>query len=221
MATRFYTDPINAPSVSPAYDAGWDETAAAVRRKLVIDTAGNNGSVVGIDTDTIAAAGTYLLWQFVSEPMDAATYWFTDIKVNFRCAEENAKLNGFLRYVIGKCDEDGGNRTSYDSYNDNVEFLDDYDTIFQSRNIYRAGSTIAFNQGDRLVVDVGFYSSATKAGGYIGAVVATDNHATDDLPVNDTETAAYNSWIETGATFTEASGDPPEVVKFGPMFTFA
>ena len=43
-----------------------------------------------------------------------------------------------------------------------------------------------------------------------------------DLPENDTETAAYNSWIETGDTFTVASGDPPaEVVKLGPMFAFA
>ena len=220
MATRWYTDPLNTPDVSPAYDANWDETAAAARRKLVIDTPGNNISVSRIDTDTIAAAAYYLLWQFVSEPLDAISATFPVAKAAFRCAEENAKLNGFTHIKFRKCDGDGGNPTTIGTITDDVEWDNDYPNKY---NRFVGASNLtdqALSQGDRLVIEVGFYSSATKAGGYIGGILSYGNSGTD-LPENDTETAAYNSWIETGDTFSEASGDPPEVVKLGPMFAFA
>ena len=67
MATRWYTDPTNAPAVSPAYDAGWDETAAAARRKLCLAGPGGGFSssnfnprtlALGSGTWTIAGSGT-------------------------------------------------------------------------------------------------------------------------------------------------------------------
>ena len=380
MATRWYTDPTNTPDVSPAYDAGWDETAEAVRRKLVIDKPGNNGSVTRTDTDTVAAASSYLLWQFVSEPLDAISATLPVAKGAFRATEQNAKLNGFTRIVFRKCDEDGANPTTIATLTDDVEWDSDYPNLY---NRFVGASNLAdqaLSQGDRLVIEVGFYSSATKAGGYIGALNVTDNHETlldsystsnsdgefltysagpevgqsflgngleligasfylsknsaptgsmyaklyahsgtygstgvpgsslatstaisvaslttslavtqfefdgtytlvnttpyfivvsysggdgsnylkvgrdasspahagnsarntgswaadsgtdvvfyvytsgTDLGENDTDTAAYNSWIETGDTFTVASGDPPAAIKLGPMFTFA
>ena len=130
MATRFYTDPTNAPDVSPAYDGGWDETAEAVRRKLLIDAPGNNGSVTRTDTDTVAAASSYLLWQFVSEPLDAISATLPVAKGAFRCTEENAKLNGFTRIVFRKCDGDGANPTTIATLTDDVEWDPDYPNLY-------------------------------------------------------------------------------------------
>ena len=44
MATRFYPDPTNAPTVSPSFSAAWSDTTQAVRRKLYLDSPGDNAS---------------------------------------------------------------------------------------------------------------------------------------------------------------------------------
>jgi len=218
MATRWYTDPTNAPTVSPAYDASWNETASAVRRKLVIDVAGNNGSTAKLDLDTVVAAAYYLLWQFVSEPLDAISATLPVCKAAFLCYEDAAKLNATLHIKFRKCDSDGGNPATIASVDDDTEFDDNayVNRFYGAANL----ADQALSQGDRLVIEVGFYSSSTKANGYIGAVRATDNHATTDLPENNTETTSYNSWIETGDTFTVASGGAavaPTSVIYGPL----
>ena len=209
MATRFYPRPTTpAPTVSPAYDAGvWDETAAALRRQLIIDTPDNVSGVTNTDTDTIAGVGYYLLWQFVSEPLDAISATLAVSKAAFRCSEENAKLNAFTHIVFRKCDEDGANPVTIGSITDDVEWDNDYDTSFTNRFVGASNLTDqALSQGDRLVIEVGFYSSATKAGGYIGGLVCQSGPYATDLGENDTDTDAWNSWIETGDTFTEATG---------------
>ena len=218
MATRFYTDPTNAPTVSPAYVGSlWDDTTQAVRRKLVIDTAGNNAST-DFNFNEVAAYNDYILAvQFVSEPLDAISATLSANKIVFRCLESNAKAECFLVHSFGKCDSDGSNATEIDHTIGWTEFA--ADTLTSN---YRTGDFLnkVFNQGDRLILEVGAKFSYAKVSGYNATINVTDNHATD-LPENDTETAAYNSWIETGDTFTEASGDPPaEVVKLGPMFAF-
>jgi len=220
MATRFYTDPTNAPTVSPAYVGSlWDDTTQAVRRKLVIDTAGNNAST-DFNFNEVAAYNDYILAvQFVSEPLDAISATLSANKIVFRCLESNAKAQCFLFYYFGKCDSDGSNATKIDWAIDFTEF----DNGVLTNRAAITGDILdkVFNQGDRLILEVGAKFSYSKVSGYNATINVTDNHATD-LPENDTETAAYNSWIETGDTFTEASGDPPaEVVKLGPMFAFA
>ena len=130
MATRWYTDNWNAPDVSPAYDAGWDETAAALRRKLLIDDPVNTGTLSSVDTDTVAAASSYLLWQFVSEPLDAISATLPVAKGAFRCTEQNAKLNGYTRIVFRKCDEDGANPTTIATLTDDVEWDNDYPNLY-------------------------------------------------------------------------------------------
>ena len=71
MATRFYTDPTNAPTVSPAFIGSWDDDTQAVRRKLVIDTPGNNGSTTFTVDETAAYNDRVCVVQFVSEPLDS------------------------------------------------------------------------------------------------------------------------------------------------------
>jgi len=218
MATRWYTDGVNAPDVSPTYDGGWDETAEAVRYKLLIDAKGDNGATFNSDTNTVASAAYYLLYQVVSEPLDAISATFAVSKGAFICSETNAKLNGYLHLVFRKCDSDGGNPVTIDSITDDTEFA----TVSTNRFIGPLNLTDqALSQGDRLIIEIGFYSSDTKASGYGGLVRLKDDATTDNLE-NNTDTTQRNSWIETGDTFTVASGDPPaEVVKLGPMFAFA
>ena len=220
MATRFYTDPTNEPAVSPAFRS-WTDTSQAVRRKLVIDTPGNNASTNFYVDETADIYDHILVVQFVSEPLDSITVALSACKHVFRCIESNSKANALSVWKIIKCDSDGSNPVEIDSYNDDVEY-DNGDLtarLYGPRNFY---SDVTLSQGDRLVFEIGVRFAYDKVSGYNATISVTDNHATDDLPENDTETAAYNSWVETGDTFTVASGDPPwEVVKLGPMFAFA
>ena len=206
MATRFYTDPTNTPSVSPAFSPTWDDDTQAVRRKLVLDAAGNNDSVSFGVTGTGSVPNGILAVQFVSEPLDAITGIAVDAwKSAFRCLESNAKANATFRFLIRGFSGDGGTAR--------WSLVDTEDTEFDSSvltNRYHSvsmGQNMSLEQGDRLVLEVGVIFAIAKEDPYDGTINVTDNHATTDLPENDTETTAYNSWIETGDTFTEASGE--------------
>jgi len=217
MATRFYPDPTFSPDVSPTVDGIWDEVASLIRRKLTIDSPLSAGSSVTSDTDTFASVTYFLLYQFVSEPLDSISATFAVSKAAFRCKESGAKLDAVTHIVFRKCDGDGNSPVTIASITDDTEY-DDGDVV--NRFVGAANlADQALSQGDRLIVEVGFYSSATKSTSLVGSIYVRDNSGTD-LPENDTETAAYNSWIETGDTFTEASGEPA-AIKLGPMFTFA
>ena len=219
MATRFYPDPTNAPSVSPGFGTWWD-TTQAVRRKLVIDVPGNNGSTSFQVDETATYIDTILVAQFVSEPLDALDPIALEvIKECFRILESNAKAEVTWRFRIRKCDGDGNNDADVNanSFSDTTEADDGGLTNrFMSKINQDDG---AISQGQRLVIEVGFLFNYSKVSGYNATLSITDNHATD-LGENDTDTTAYNSWIETGDTFTEASGEPA-AIKLGPIFTFA
>ena len=217
MATRFYFDPTNAPSVSPGYASVWDAPPDN-RRKLVIDTRGHNGSTYFGRSETSATIWYSSPVQFVSEPLDSISATLSACKGAFRCSENEAKANAVLHVVFRICDQDGSNATDIASITDDTEFDD---ALFENR--FFGSSDLAnqvFSQGDRLIVEVGIFFNNTKDTSYSGGFYVTDNQPVGDLPENDTETSTYNSWIETGDTFTEASGEPA-AIKLGPMFAFA
>ena len=218
MATRWYTDNLNAPDVSPAYDAGWDETASAVRRKLLISIPTGINLYDFLDYCSVDANAYYLLLQFVSEPVDSISATFPVSKAVFRCAESNAKCNAFLHLVFRKCDGDGSNPVTIASMTDDVEFASG---TTPSRFIGASDlANQALSQGDRLIVEAGFYSSAGKAYASDYGKIYVTNHSSLDFPETDDSVASYNSWIETGDTFTEATGEAA-TIKLGPMFAFA
>ena len=222
MASRFYPNSTYEPDFTITPDSSWDETAAVVYRKLAIDAPPNTSQYVleSEDTDTIAAPANYLLFQFISEPLDSISATLAVSQACFQVMEFNTKLNAFTYIVFRKCDSDGGNPVTVGSITDDVEWDD---SINCERFVGSANLTDqAFSQGDRLVIEVGFYSSATKAGGYIGRMHIVDGSNYDDLLASDGVSGSYGiSWIETGDTFTVASGDPPAAIKLGPMFAFA
>jgi len=220
MATRFYTYATGTPSVSPSFSSVWNATTVdgATRRLLALDTPGDTGDSLEAVLERVATADEHLMRQFVSPPLDAISATFAAAKAAFRYFETDAKCNCTAYIIFRKCDEDGSNDTDIGVITNGTEF-DTADYV----NRYAGPTNLtdqAFSQGDRLVVEVGAYFNNTKDSDYTARFYTTDNHATTDLGENDTDTTAYNSWIETGDTFTEASGEPA-AIKLGPMFTFA
>ena len=71
-----------------------------------------------------------------------------------------------------------------------------------------------------MIVEIGYIAANSKTTSYDSIINATDNHATTDLPEDQSETTVFNSWIETGDTFAEANGAPaiaPTSVIYGPL----
>ena len=217
MATRFYTDPTNTPDVSPSFHTSWEDTTQAVRRKLVIDTKGDNASTDFTIDEVAASYDRVCAVQFVSEPLDAISATLPVLKGVFRCLESNAKANCLLCFAINKCDSNGSNVVEFKIEPDNTEFDAGALTARFSGPFNETDQV--FNQGDRLILEVGSLFMYEKVSSYNATISVTDNHATD-LGENNTDTAAYNSWFETGDTFTVASGEPA-TMKLGPMFAFA
>jgi hypothetical protein len=213
MATRIYFDPINAPSVSPAWigtwEAGWEPNT---RRSLVLDTKGDNGSTnFECDSSTSTSQVNLGIIQFVSEPLDSiATVNLNAIKAQFMFVEDNAKMNAYAMLYIGKCDSDGSNPTSWAGWVDGLEV--DSGTIGNSGDYLNRNCAVAdpgngsLNQGDRLIIEIGVQAANAKSDPYTASVWITDNHATTDHFENDTTRAEYNVWAETGDTFSESTG---------------
>ena len=218
MATRCYFDPDNAPDVTPAVGAYWDQWDEAILGKLEFDTPGNNNSVT-VEVTEVATEAQWrvLVGQFVSEPVDAVSATGLNYKFAFRCVESAAKADATIRVAYGRCNADGSSVVTIAPVNEGTEFDDGVLTnrFYGPTNV----NDLLVSQGQRLIVEVGVEFNNTKDTSYSASINFTDNHVTD-LPENDTETTAYNSWFESGDTFTEASGEPA-AIKLGPMFAFA
>ena len=216
MASRFYFSGTNA-TISPSYSSVWG-AGPYNRFKLFIDTPAStiNQSISYPKLGSSAIRVGF--YQFISEPLDSISATLAVCKAAFLCQEDERDDNAYLVVIFRKCDEDGNNAADIGSIDDDTEFNDG---SYQNRIIESTDLTnTAFSQGDRLIIEVGVYYNNTKSEVDYGRVYLTDNSGSD-LPENDTGTDFYNSWIETGDTFTEASGDPPAAIKLGPMFAFA
>ena len=221
MATRFYFNPGSAPDVSPAYSGVWDDTGSSQRSQITLDTPANTGNYYKAGSESSASAHYECMFQGVSGPLDSISATLPVVKGAFRCVESAAKADAKLVLVVRKCDQDGSNPTDICILTDDTEFEDGAYNEAVNRFL-SAGDQAnqSFSQGDRLILEIGAVFNNTKTDAYTSWIYATNNHATTDLPENDTETTAYNAWFETGDTFTEASGEPA-AIKLGPMFAFA
>ena len=216
MASRFYPTLTAESSVSPAFSSTWD-VDPIWRTVLDIDAPAGTASTAYTNPKTGSSAVRVGQFQFISAPLDSISATFAACKAAFLCSEDERDDNVYLVVKFRKCDGDGSNAADIGSIDDDTEFNDAsyINRIIESTDLANSSLT----QGQRLIVEVGYFYNNTKSETDYGRLYITNNSGTD-LPENDTETTAYNSWIETGDTFTEASGEPA-AIKLGPMFAFA
>jgi len=205
MATRFYFDRANPAAVSPAIDAGWDYIDEFVRRRLRYPKEGilapNVGSLIGSWSNT---AGTKALdRQHVSDPIGAQTISGT-VKMQLQVAEQNVVDNVdqiilSIRVFSGDGSTLRGTLLSIGSYGPTSEF-----NVTQRNKTGADGDTLsslAVENGDRLVVEVG-YSNSTTADGPNAQARWGDNAT--DCPEDETTTATRAGWVEFSQDITFA-----------------
>lgn len=199
MATRFYfpAEGSGAPAVSPAFDAGWEQTGQATRLKLVYK---NTPSVVsaladnGTRTVPITTTQDILCNQFVSDPLnaqiiDTGCLFSLIIRVLESATTANVTLAVVARVVSG----DGATfrGTIFSTFNTDTEFPTTAATRIVSQT---AASAVTVQQGDRLVIEIGGHAAGPTAGttytmrqGYV---------AGNDFALTTALTTDLNPWCE-------------------------
>ncbi len=192
MSTRFYLPSTGAAAVSPAYEAGWD-TAPGGRLKLVQTKISSAMTSVNHST----SGTTHGTRQYVSDPLPAQTISGT-VKCYLRAFEDSAGDTYTSYLSIRVCNEAGtafrGTLLALGHHGPGTDFA-----TSATNRIFADGDTLsslAINANDRLVIEIGTAESGTASNN--SKVVIGDDSGTD-LPEDETETAAYNPWIEFSA----------------------
>jgi len=164
-ATRFYLPTTGTPPVSPAFDAGWEQTGQADRiTMLPKGTLSTVGSVAS-NTITVPITTTQdlLCRQYVSNPIPPQRITGTVSGV-FSPTEALAAANCKLAVVVKVVSQDGGTErgTLFSTFSTGTEFATTSTT--NSRIVPVSAITELTTQpGDRLVIEVGANAAAPSS----------------------------------------------------------
>jgi hypothetical protein len=198
MATRFYLQASGSPPISPAFDAGWEQTGAAVRlplpRKPVLDV-----FTTLADSAAIAVASGVtdqrLCAQFVSDPFRPFNFLTTHtLSLVARAVESAGTANVFLAYVLRALSVDGGTilgTLASSMTNAGTEFPTSAATrIFSAIALSALSITDMF----RLVLEIGGHCQAPTANTTYQLRFGTN--AASDFALTSALTTDLNPWFE-------------------------
>lgn len=215
MANRFYLTNSGAAAVSPAFDAGWEQTGQADRVRILhkLQQSATQALAAGTAiTVPITTTQDILCRQFVSDPFPSTnlTGTFSLVIRTF----QNATTNNCTLAVVAKlCDQGGGNlRTLFSVFGTDTAFPLSGADATRIVNAQTITSTISL-PGDRLVVEVGVHTAAPSvAGSY---TLRFGNSATSDFALTSALTTDLNPWCEISANFHDESFNNFRFVRAG------
>jgi hypothetical protein len=212
VATRFYLPSTGAASVSPSY-AAWTNTAQAGTRLKCVTTKISSAMADLSITDGVGAAATFLMRQWVSDPISAQTVSGT-VKGQMRFMDDTLGAYFDTTDICLKVVSNDGTTLrgtllalgSYKAANDFTQtrtnrMLADGDAL----------SSVVAETDDRLVIEVGVTASTLTLD-----VIATCSNGDDsgtDFAEDETATAANNPWIEFSGTITFSQSTSPSAVS--------
>jgi len=194
MAQRFYFPSTGDAEVTPSYAAEWEQTTGATRRELVRTKI--SSSFATISDSEVNASSTYdvLVRQYVSESIGSHTFGGT-WKLQVRYGESSNQVDFYAYTVLRVCSEDGSTiKGTLAAEVDDNEFSFPPDPL-QNRSQSGSCAAIEAQNGDRIIVELGFRANNTKTTSYDGQFEAGDNSGSD-LPEDDSSTDQYCPWIE-------------------------
>jgi len=203
MVTRLYLSNTASAAVSPDKQGAWDQTDTPVEYRKM-DTSKTSSTMTSKAQGKSNTAGTYMLSRiYVSRRLDGAQSISGTIKGTIRCMESGANDNlDAVRVCIWVCNEAGtslvGTLLSYANYGTIAEF----NTALRAKRIADGDAigTVSAADNNRIVMEIGF-GNTTTGSGITGTMSYGDDSGTD-LGDNETDTAAYNPFIELSATLT-------------------
>jgi hypothetical protein len=218
MPTRFYfpAEGAGAPTLSPAFDAGWEQTGQATRLNLVRKanlSAASTLANTGTRTVPITTTQDILCNQFVSEPFRRP--FLLDAGITFslviRVLESAATANVTLACVVKLVDSGGTSRaTLFSTFTTGTEFPTTAATRIVSAT---AITSIQAAPGDCIVVEIGGNAAApTAATTY---TMRQGYSATSDFALTAALTTDLNPWCEFSADLYGTTLNNYQSVKSG------
>lgn len=212
MPTRFYLPNAGTPAISPAFDAGWEQTGQADRMILVRKGIGTTPAALAYKQVTVPITTTQqiLMRQFVGEPFPERGRIAGTVSMVMRCDESNAAANCFLAYVLRVCSNDGNTfrgTLASSMTNAGTEFpTTDATRIFSAVAL----TALTYEQGDRLVLEIGAHAQAPTSAQtcQVQFGVPAD---TADFALTSALTTQLRPWIE----FSEDLWPPLSVNRQG------
>lgn len=214
MATRFYLPSTGAAPVSPAFNAGWNDSASADRLALVtarINSAMTLKSRVG----NVSANSNYLLRQYVSAPLAAQTV-SGSVRGIARARESDIAADVSAQSFIYVVSGDGATVRGVLSTGWTGAIADEWTATLGTRRVPRASTVASPNaltsqaaqDGDRIVIEIGFRAANARSTGPTNEISFGDNSATDFASDTEGVTTANNPWIEFSVTLAFAVAPP-------------
>ena len=202
MATRFYHNPTAIPTITPAFDAGWEQSGVAVRRCLFTVAPKSGAPAVEVaDTETsLSAVFDVLLAQYISEPLEAQTI-AGNVSGQILGYESDIAADLLPAVLIRVFDSTGTTATgTLLAQTNGTEFVL---TTPTNRSVPAsvALTSTPVNKDDVIVVEYGFRATNAVATAYTGTLRFMSGDLTPtDLPVNESATTDNNSWMEFSQT---------------------
>jgi hypothetical protein len=222
VATRFYFQASGAPNISPAFDAGWEQTGQAVRLKmprkvtLAATTALADSSAI---TVPITTTQDILGYQFISDDI------FLPVRITaqdvfsmvIRGLENATTNNVFLAYVLKAVSPDGGTALgtlASDFAGGGTEFVATAATrIFGNGTTTVALTATTLSQPWRMVLEVGGHATAPSvAGSY---TYRAGSSAASDFALTSALTTDLNPWMEVSANLNGLNLQNYQAVRVG------
>lgn len=217
-ATRFYfpAEGSGAPDISPAFDAGWEQTGQATRLKLlykktlsVLSTLADDGT----RTVPITTTQDILCNQFVSAPIppcriDASCLVSSVIRVLASATTENCTL----AYIVKVVSNDGTvvRGTLISNFSAGASFV----ATAATRILAAAAVTALTTQpGDRIVVELGAHAAAPSTSGTY--TMRQGNSAATDFALTSALTTDLNPWIEFSKDLFNVDNQNTKAVRVG------
>lgn len=203
MPTRFYLHATGSAALSPAFDAGWEQTGQAIRRPMDVKmalTATTPLTDSSAITVPITTTQQILAYQFVSNQvflpvrLDASVLF----SMVLRGLESATTANVFLAYVLRAFPANGTTALATlasSMTNTGTEFAATAATrIFGNGTSTVALTATTVSEPWRLVLEVGGHAQApTAAGTYTYRVGCS---ATSDFALTSALTTDLNPWME-------------------------
>lgn len=190
-AVRFYLPSTGTPAVSPAYDSGWEDQSIAARLSAV--TSRISSAMTQVDfTDADATLKDILFRQYVTQQLPAQTITAQTIKFQMRGLEGHANNNMFIRVNIRSWNGVSTFQTILSMANCPLELT----TTIMNRTLSTTSTEVTIGENDRIVIEIGTSGDPGSGRAHTSSLSIGDDHATTDLGENNTDTAAYNPWLE-------------------------
>lgn len=212
-ATRMFVSATATPGISPAAAGGWSSAASMVRRTLATTKTNTAITTVGVAETSTTNPYNVALLQMHSPALVGSGFIAGTVHGIFRMLESNASMNAYSQLVIRVVSADGTTvrGTALDVVNTGgtewatTTAANRYAGLTANRTL----TPVAFSNGDRILIELGYCARNTSATSYTGTIRYGDPTGTE-LADAESGTTDNCPWIEFSQAlpFTAPAGSP-------------